>query len=185
MGEIIGLTGSKGKGKSFACMELAGRLIDKSVLVKGFYSPPVFTEGVKTAIDVVSLPSFERKQLGVIGEIEGYVQIRVWSMNPATFEWINRQLKRLTSTDVLMIDEFGPLEVEQQKGWFTALEVLKTAKYHLAVITFRPEYQEYFKQEFTEIKIINLDKLDSPEYFYAEVEKRLLQARVIKAESNG
>jgi nucleoside-triphosphatase THEP1 len=184
MGEIIGLTGSKGKGKTYACLELAGRLIDQGVLVKGFCSPPVLLEGVKTAIDVVSLPSFERRRLGVIGEIEGYTQIRVWSMDPAAFEWINRQLKRLTSTDVLMFDEFGPLEVAQQKGWYKALDVLKTAKYHLAVITFRPDYQDFFKREYPEISIINLDDLASPDVFYTKVEDRLRQVRVLKALQN-
>lgn len=184
MGEIIGLIGSKGKGKTYTLMELAGRLIDRGVLVKGFLSPPVIKEGVKIAIDVLSLPSFERRRLGVLGEIEGYIQIRIWSMNPATFEWINRMLGRFSSADVLMFDEFGPLEVEQGKGWFKALDVLKTAKYELAIISFRPDYQDFFKLEFPEINFINMDEHDS-DYFYAVVEDRLRQSRILKARPNG
>lgn len=185
MGEIIGLTGSSGKGKTFACLELAGRLIDQGVVVKGFCSPPVFEDSIKTAIDVLSLPSFERRRLGVLAAIEGYTLVRKWSMDPATFEWINRMSGRFSSTDVLMFDEFGPLEVEQGQGWHKALDVLKTGKYYLAVITFRPDYQDFFKREHPGIHLINLDGHDTPDVFYTEVVDRLRQAQVLKAQSNG
>ena len=180
MGKIIGLTGSRGKGKTSACMELAGHLSDRGVVVRGFCSPPVFTDSIKTGIDVVSLPSFERRRLGLIGELEGYVQVRVWSMDPKTFDWINHMMKRFANSDVLIFDEFGPLEVEQGNGWHQALDVLKTANYHIAVITFRPDYEEFFIQEFPEIEIINLDELDKADVLFETVKEYLNEAKVTK-----
>ncbi len=181
MGKIIGLTGGKSKGKTTACLNLAGMLSDKGVEVKGFCSPPVFTEGIKTGIDVVSLPSFERRRLGVIGEIEGFIQIRVWSMDPKTFDWINHMMKRFANAEVLIFDEFGPLEVEQTKGWHQALDVLRTANYKVAVITFRPDYQEFFGQEFPDIEIVNLDNDGTADALFETVESYLSQAKAIKA----
>ena len=181
MGKIIGLTGNKGKGKTHACLELAGQLSDQGVVVKGFCSPPVFSEGIKTGIDVVSLPSFERRRLGIIGEIEGFIPIRVWSMDPKTFDWINHMMGRYSISEVLIFDEFGPLEVEQGKGWHKALDVLKQGNYSVAVITFRPDYQEFFKHEFPEIEIMNLDDHDSADGFYDRVKDCLVQAKVLKA----
>ncbi len=183
MGRIIGLTGGKGKGKTTACLNLAGQLSDQGVIVKGFCSPPVFTDGIKTGIDVVSLPSFERRRLGLIGELEGFIQIRVWSMDPKTFDWINHMMKRFTSSDLLMFDEFGPLEVEQQKGWHKALDVLKTANYHVAVITFRPDYSEFFIGEFPEIEMINLDDENSADILAKKVKAYLDQAKVMKVKA--
>lgn len=181
MGVIIGLTGSKGIGKTQTCAQFAAQMSDQNVEVKGFYSPPVFENGLKTAIDVVALPTFERRRLGVLGEVEGFIQVRIWSMDPNTFNWINRMLKRFAKSEVLILDEFGPLEVEQGEGWSKALDLLKDGSFDLAVTTFRPDYQDFFRQSFPEIQILNLDELESRQQFFVKANQTLHHSGVLRS----
>lgn len=173
MRNLIGLTGNRGSGKTQLCVKLAHDLTAQNIVVKGFYSPAVFEDGVKLGIDTVSLPSFERRALAKVGAIDGQIRLGKWSMDPATFEWINQSLDQISTADVLIFDEIGPLEVEQKAGWRKALDLVEKAEYDLAVITFRPDYVPLFKDKFSHIHIFNLDQSETRAEFEAAVEKVL------------
>ncbi len=44
--------------------------------------------------------------------------------------------------DLLVIDELGPLEFNLKVGWLSALDVVKTGQFSLALVVIRPELLE-------------------------------------------
>ncbi len=173
MRKLFGLTGSKGSGKTQTCMKLAHELSDQNILIKGFYSPAMFEDGIKFGIDTVSLPSFERRTLARVGVVDGHIRLGKWSMDPETFMWINQSLDKMSTAEVLIFDEIGPLEVEQKAGWCKTLDLIEEAEYDLAVITFRPDYVALFKEKFPHMCIFNVDQSDARTAFKAAVDQAL------------
>ncbi len=59
-----------------------------------------------------------------------------------------------------MIDEIGPLELEQGQGLTNALVVLRQPTYHLAVVTLRPALVETLlaKLDGLEVSTLTLDE---------------------------
>ena len=54
----------------------------------------------------------------------------------------NRVIQSSIPCDLLVIDELGPLEFKLSLGWVSALEVIKTAQFRLALVVIRPELLE-------------------------------------------
>ena len=62
----------------------------------------------------------------------------VWTFDPASVEWGQQVLASLPPSDLLVIDEIGPLELEMGQGLTNALDALHRADYRLALVTLRP-----------------------------------------------
>jgi len=61
-----------------------------------------------------------------------------WRFLPATLAWGNARLNAICDTDLLLVDEIGPLELRRRQGLTASLEVVRTAAYRLAVVAVRP-----------------------------------------------
>jgi nucleoside-triphosphatase THEP1 len=61
-------------------------------------------------------------------------------------EWGNLRLTQSVKTDLLMIDELGPLEFERQMGWTASFDLLKSGQFGIAMVVIRPECLAAFSQ---------------------------------------
>jgi nucleoside-triphosphatase THEP1 len=60
-------------------------------------------------------------------------------MDPEAMARSETSLARAFPTDVVVIDELGPLEFRRGEGWTEAFDYLRQGKYHLGILVVRPE----------------------------------------------
>ncbi len=139
---IVLLTGDRGSGKTTACQRLANRARETGWDVAGVLSPAVFTGGVKVAIDAVDLRNGERRRLATARTavtLSGGLHTLAWSFDAATITWGNEVLTRAVPCDLLIVDELGPLELEQGQGWTAGIIAVNTKSYRQAWVVVRRE----------------------------------------------
>lgn len=133
------LSGPPGAGKSTWCLGLAEEARARGLVVGGLISPAVLVDGRKTGIDLVNLVSGEGRRLAVRRSeaAEGF-RTAQWVLDPGVLAWGNQQLQALAPCDILILDELGPLELEQGRGLAAGLELIQKRQMPLIVAVVRP-----------------------------------------------
>lgn len=154
------LTGWRGTGKTTLCQRWveAARLAGWDVA--GVISPARLDGGEKTGIQVENLRTGERRLLAsrVAGELVGY-NLGPWTFDPLALEWGNQVIAVATPCSLLVIDELGPLEFEQGRGWTISFQVLDRGDYSQALVVIRPECREKFLSRWTQAKEIDITSM--------------------------
>lgn len=134
------LTGEIGAGKTLACQRLVEEARGRGWDVAGVLSPGVYQNGQKVAIEAVDLRSSERRLLARRREVGAVTDVHTheWGFDPTTLAWGNAVFETAVPCDLLVVDEIGPLELEQGKGWVAALAALASRAYRLGVVVLRP-----------------------------------------------
>jgi nucleoside-triphosphatase THEP1 len=139
MSRIIGLVGPRGSGKTSLILDLVRELRNCDLKISGFVSPGIFEGEEKIAIELIDLQTHEGRLLAVAREEEALkIQFGDWSFLEETLDWANQRLKDAPISDLLVIDEIGPLELDYNKGLKQGLARLSGKAYKLALITLRP-----------------------------------------------
>ena len=76
-----------------------------------------------------------------------------WNSNYNSFRY---GIWWVTETDVLIIDELGPLEFDEKSGLISAFETLRRAAYREAFVVIRPEKIAAFREMGFEFKLVQL-----------------------------
>ena len=100
----------------------------------GVVSPAARPQG---AIWLEDLASGRRRLLAHVAP-PAEADLGRWRFSPATVAWGNARLRAIRDTDLLLIDEIGPLELHAHAGLLAALAALRVVDYRLAVVTVRP-----------------------------------------------
>jgi nucleoside-triphosphatase THEP1 len=142
-GELFLLTGGRGCGKTTWCRELARQASLSGVQPAGLVSPAVFAAGKKTAIDLVDLASGERRRLAERrGEPDPFrgqgPDSLSWRFDQDTLAWGNQILAGLETSELLILDELGPLEFHYHNGLTSGMKYLDKRTYGLACVVVRP-----------------------------------------------
>lgn len=144
-GQILAVTGGRNVGKTTYCQRAVETFRAAGFTVSGLLSPGRFDQGQKTGFFVRDLRSGETRLAAsaISGELSG-VQIGPWTFDAQIFDWGNRCLQQADGTDVLVIDELGPLEFNRQTGWSASFDLLRRQNYRLALLVIRLECLEAF-----------------------------------------
>jgi nucleoside-triphosphatase len=98
----------------------------------------VFEDGSKVAIDLLNVASGERRRLGIRAQSEGESTVGRWQLDESVVDWGNEILAELRDEEIIVIDELGPLELEEGYGYQEALRLLDEGRYHKALVVIRP-----------------------------------------------
>jgi nucleoside-triphosphatase THEP1 len=160
-GRLIALVGSSGSGKTTACLEL--------VAAAGAVGLPV--AGLVTTMErrpagarrwVRDLRTGRRRLLATVAESEEVTAgMSAWRLSASALEWGDRALATACPAELLVIDELGPLELEQAAGWRRGAEIALAGPYGLAVVSVRPALLEAFRAlaRCDASKVVGLDGL--------------------------
>jgi nucleoside-triphosphatase THEP1 len=142
---LVLVTGDSGAGKTAWCLELIAEARRKGLRVSGLVSPPVMDAGQKVGIDLVDVHSNERRRLAVLRQDVSQNSVDElgiltlnWALAPSVFAWGNWILERLDASELLVLDELGPLELLENKGLTAGLQCIEDRHYQIACVVIRP-----------------------------------------------
>jgi energy-coupling factor transporter ATP-binding protein EcfA2 len=134
------LTGPSGCGKTTLCRGLAEDARRAGRDVAGLLCPAIFADARKSGIAAVDLRSGETRRLArrrAAGEAAPATP-RQWVFDEAVLAWGDRALGRATPCDLLVVDELGPLELDEGRGWSAGLIAVDSGAFAAAVVVVRP-----------------------------------------------
>ena len=142
---IVLVIGPKDSGKTSYLKILAERAIHRGLTVGGFLSvnhtnPPdkkkYFLQFLKTGQEkLLASTTCTSRQAIHYGE---------YFFDPKIFELGNRILKSSIQSNLIILDEFGPLE-QQQTGFYSGFNFLLKHYKGILIIALRPALQSYLK----------------------------------------
>jgi len=145
--QITVITGWREAGKTTFCQKVIQRSRLLGWQVAGLITPGRYVHGRRNGIQAISLQDGETRLLASNeeGELNG-PRLGHWTFDAQTLAWGNQRLAEIRHTDLLVMDELGPLEFERQMGWTAALDVLRNAVFRQALVVIRPECLPQFSQ---------------------------------------
>ena len=141
-GQIVLVTGAVGAGKTTYCRSQIDAARRSGQDVAGVLSPARFEHAVKVGIDVQDLRSGETRRLAHLraafeeADAADIVTQR-WRFDQAALGWADEALATATPCDLLVVDELGPLELEQGRGWVAGLNAVTTRSFDVALVVVR------------------------------------------------
>ncbi len=151
------VTGVQGSGKTTFCQVLICQAQKKDWRIAGVLSPPILESDEKVGINIVDLSTNQRKRLAKTREegMDGPQTIR-WAFNEEALAWGNAVLGSVSSCDLLIVDELGPLEFERNEGWMNGFSAVDAGEYKFAVIVVRPQLVVQALEKWPDAKVIEV-----------------------------
>jgi nucleoside-triphosphatase THEP1 len=164
------ITGWRNTGKTTFCHFIIDGARERGLRVTGVLSPGVFEDYQKTGIEIEDLTSGERRILAHKGhDPSSEFQLPDWIFEKENLAWGNTIFKQSVPTDILIVDELGPIELEQQKGWVDAMQALDGQAYRIAFVVIRPELLQIAKQRWPYAQTITLQSVNLVPSLSAEI----------------
>lgn len=135
------ISGEIGAGKTVLCASLIKAFEDLGWHISGLRSPAIMEGGIKTGIAVENLATNEMRRLAVHDYIpDGLEDDPIhWAFDPQVLAWGDQVFANAVPTDLLVVDEIGPLEMKREQGWVNALRALDSRQYRQAILVMRPK----------------------------------------------
>jgi nucleoside-triphosphatase len=135
------ISGEIGAGKTVLCASLIKAFEDLGWHISGLRSPAIMEGGIKTGIAVENLATNEMRRLAVHDYIpDGLEDDPIhWAFDPQVLAWGDQVFANAVPTDLLVVDEIGPLEMKREQGWVNALRAIDSRQYQQAILVMRPK----------------------------------------------
>lgn len=139
---LVFVTGERGAGKTTWCLELIRQARVSGLSPLGFVSPAVFQSGEKVGIDLVAIQTGESRRLTIRKDATGRepkegVPAGIWKFDPSVLAWADRLLCELPASELLILDELGPLEFINGTGLVSGLALIEAHRYNLSCVVIR------------------------------------------------
>lgn len=145
---ILILFGPSGSGKTTKAMELAQKICQKGYLVGGIVAPGIFFENKRFSFDIVDLMNQQRCFLAR-RDMASSINIGPFGFSHEGFSFGDSAIQKAIShkADLIIIDEIGPLELQNQ-GWAKSLRLACQSEVATILITSRPGTMEAIREIF-------------------------------------
>jgi len=150
---IVILTGPPGSGKTTLCRQLADLARQQGLDCAGLVCPARFVESRKVGIDALNLRTGECHPLAEADQLPAALRTQAYRFDVETMTWGAAVLETACPCDLLVVDEIGPLELEQGQGWVNALDVLREGQYEAAMVVVRPNLLAAFRAAMNDILV--------------------------------
>lgn len=162
-GPLVVVTGESGGGKTSCCLQLVREARRRGLLVSGLLTLALYTadtpasdagmrsggaplsphspeaRGLPRVRVAEDLRSGQRRPAAHRVPSEGRVPGEpLWRLRDEALAWGDAVLMHACPTDVLVVDEIGPLELLHRRGWYRGLWCALAGRYGLAVVVVRP-----------------------------------------------
>jgi len=151
---IILLSAPRRSGKTTACQKFINHARRAGLGVGGILAPARYDqEDHKVGIDVHCLLTGETRMLGTIVPIAKRRTVGHYQFDEATMQWAVEQVLHALQTpiDVVMIDEIGPLELLQKRGFAPALDYFPLAQAANAILLVRSTLLECLQETLADL----------------------------------
>lgn len=160
------ITGKSGVGKTTYCRQLCGSAQANGWRVGGLLSVPIIVDAQKVAIALLDVATGEQRPLAALNQQtcpsqNDRVITGRWRFDPTAIIWGNEVLRRITAVDLLIIDELGPLEFEQEQGLRAAFDLIATRNYRMAAVVIRPSLLKQAQQRWPQAQPIPITPQDA------------------------
>ena len=163
-GEILIITGRSGSGKTAFCAEVVNTLrqgVLGRIDIRGILSPALFRHSEKVGIQSVNLLTYEHKNLAEADpDPSGTITTKHWGFDPQVIEWCNNVLAEATPSELFLLDEIGPLELERHEGFTRGLEAVDCGEYNLALVVVRPHLVDKALERWPGAQVLNVEDLE-------------------------
>jgi nucleoside-triphosphatase THEP1 len=153
--QLTFITGPSGAGKTTWCREAAIQAQAAGLPVAGLICPAIYEKERKVGIGVLDLKSGQRRVLATRHqpEQEGSCQ---WDFNLEAIDWANRWLQAVKPSDILFIDEFGPLELLRGQGFQEGVKRIEEGCFDQAFVVVRPSLLQLARERWPGAQILRL-----------------------------
>jgi nucleoside-triphosphatase THEP1 len=188
---VVLLTGAPGEGKTRGCQRLVEAARHKGLRASGLLTEARRLSSGRIVQTVLNLRTGERRHLAdYVGVDEGEPIGRgvagrfSWTFVGNSVRWGRHELDRcLTgSTDLLVVDQLGPLELLAGSGWVNAVRVLREGNYGLAVVVVNPLVVTQLAELLSGIEVEQVQTAQTPP---DRLQERLLRLALDRRLGNG
>ncbi|MGN0960174.1 MAG: nucleoside-triphosphatase [Coriobacteriales bacterium] len=183
---IYVITGAIQTGKTTWVARMLEQAAQRGLQVSGVLAPAVFEDGVKTGIDALLLPSGER--FGLARKNAAFAQLHAqqsqgqaasradgdaaaqrvrlaWDMSDDALARVNAHFSQLRSTgfgQLMVVDEFGPLEFSGGQGYIEGMAVMDEGLPANALLVLRPALLDTARQRWGAFELLDVDSPVGP-----------------------
>ena len=143
------VTGEIGAGKTTVCETVANLARDRGLVVGGVITPAIHDQrGEKAGIAIVDLQTSERRVLGHLDHGQPGLKVGTYRFDEQALSWGCAILDRVAATgcDLFLVDEVGPLELVEGRGFARALSVLAAGSLSRTLTVVRPALLDQVRQ---------------------------------------
>ncbi len=137
MPKIVILCGPSGSGKTTICSRVLATARQQRLSVAGILTRPRIVDGQRVGLDAEDVRTGEVRPLADWGGMWGEPCGR-WRFSAEALDWGAGVLRRSRPSQLLLVDELGPLELVHGQGWCSGLETLHAGEYEVGVVVVRP-----------------------------------------------
>jgi nucleoside-triphosphatase len=157
------ITGFRGAGKTTFCLRMVEAAREAGWRASGLLSHPVFANEQRVAIDAEDLRSGTVRRLAMRSD-QPTPGSQVWKFDDNVVAWCNEVLRASVPSDLLVVDELGPLEFEREAGWQEGLKAVDSRAYAIALVVIRTELIGEALLRWGEANLVEIDTPEDSAY---------------------